>query len=319
MSKYIDPLVDFSFKKLFGSESSKDIMISMLNSILKGQKIIRDIVYNKNEHVGDHKERGTVIFDLLCTSDDNIHFLIEVQRSLQQNFIKRMRYYGSKLITDQAPKGRRKHWNYQLQQVYVIVLMDGFTLFKNSFNYYHTVGLCELETGHRFDEEYLYIYLELDYFNKQPIELETHLDYWLFVLKNLTKLEEKPHFLTDAVFEKVFDLAEFTNLSEKEQMMYESDLKRMWDNRNALDYAENQGIKRGLEVGLEQGLNQGIEQGLNQGIEQGLELGRNELSKEIVQKLVRKGIYSDQEIAQIMDVTLAYIEEIRKEIAESDE
>ncbi len=169
--------------------------------------------------------------------------------------------------------------------------------------------------------------LVLDHFNKQPIELETHLDYWLFVLKNLTKLEEKPHFLTDAVFEKVFDLAEFTNLSEKEQMMYESDLKRMWDNRNALDYAENQGIKRGLEVGLkqglnqgiEQGLNQGIEQGLNQGIEQGLELGRNELSKEIVQKLVRKGIYSDQEIAQIMDVTLAYIEEIRKEIAESDE
>ena len=139
----------------------------------------------------------------------------------------------------------------------------------------------------------------------------------------MTKLEEKPHFLTDAIFEKVFDLAEFTNLSEKEQMMYESDLKRMWDNRNALDYAENQGIKRGLEVGLKQGLNQGIEQGLNQGIEQGiergLELGRNELSKEIVQKLVRKGIYSDQEIAQIMDVTLAYIEEIRKEIAESDE
>ena len=55
--------------------------------------------------------------------------------------------------------------------------------------------------------------LVLDHFNKQAIELETHLDYWLFVLKNVTKLEEKPHFLTDAVFEKVFDLAFILHLA----------------------------------------------------------------------------------------------------------
>lgn len=81
--KYIDPLVDFAFKKIFGSGPNKDLLISFLNEVFRGRKQIVDLVYNKNEYPGDIKEEGAAIFDLLCTGDNGELFLIEVQRAKQ--------------------------------------------------------------------------------------------------------------------------------------------------------------------------------------------------------------------------------------------
>jgi hypothetical protein len=67
--KYIDPLVDFAFKKIFGSEPNKDLLIAFLNEVFRGRKLIVDLVYNKNEHHGDLKDEGAAIFDLLCTGE----------------------------------------------------------------------------------------------------------------------------------------------------------------------------------------------------------------------------------------------------------
>jgi predicted transposase/invertase (TIGR01784 family) len=105
--KYIDPLVDFAFKKIFGSEPNKDLLIDFLNEVFRGRKQIIDLVYNKNEHPGDIKDEGAVIFDLLCTGDKGERFLIEVQRATQGYFKERALFYTSRLISDQAPKGKR--------------------------------------------------------------------------------------------------------------------------------------------------------------------------------------------------------------------
>jgi predicted transposase/invertase (TIGR01784 family) len=106
--KYIDLLVDFAFKKVFGSEPNKDLLIAFLNEVFQGRKLIVDLVYNKNEHPGDIKDEGAAIFDLLCTGDKGERFLIEVQRAKQGYFKERALFYISRLISDQAPKGRRK-------------------------------------------------------------------------------------------------------------------------------------------------------------------------------------------------------------------
>jgi len=84
--KYIDPLVDFAFKKIFGSEPNKDLLIAFLNEVFRGRKHIEDLVYNKNEHPGDIEDEGIAIFDLLCTGDNGERFLIEVQRARQGYF-----------------------------------------------------------------------------------------------------------------------------------------------------------------------------------------------------------------------------------------
>src|ERR1700744_3674337 len=119
--RYIDPLVDFAFKKIFGSEPNKDLLIAFLNEVFRGRKHIVDLTYNKNEHPGDLKNEGTAIFDLLCTGGNGEHFLIELQRARQGYFKERALFYTSRLISDQAPKGNRRNaWGYNLTGVYLI-------------------------------------------------------------------------------------------------------------------------------------------------------------------------------------------------------
>ena len=143
-SKYIDITTDYGFKKVFGSDTNKDLLISFLNELFRGRKMIVDLYYSKNEHVGDAEDIGTVIFDLTCTADDGERFIIEVQRTAQLNLKKRMLYYSSKLISDQAPKGNRRGWNYAISEVYIIVLMDGFMMPDAGDEKYflHDICLC---------------------------------------------------------------------------------------------------------------------------------------------------------------------------------
>ncbi len=230
MTKYIDPLTDFSVKRIFGTEPNKDLLISFINSVFCGRKTVVDLVYNKNEHPGEAKDIGSVVFDLTCTGDDGARFLIEVQRSHQAAFKKRMLYYVSKLIADQAPKGRRAEWNYQVSEVYQIVLMDGFAMPGGSDGrYLHDIALCNRESGEVFYRELGFFYIELVNFVKEETALESDLDKWLYVLTNLSQLDKLPVFLRKPVFEKLFDIAEYSQLSKKERAMYDVSQKRRWD------------------------------------------------------------------------------------------
>ena len=248
--KYIDPLVDFAFKKIFGSEPNKDLLIAFLNEVFRGRKHIVDLVYNKTEHPGDIKEEGAAIFDLLCTGDKGERFLIEVQRAKQGYFKERALFYTSRLISDQAPKGNRKAWAYNISEVYLIALLEDFTLEGSTANtYLHDICLCNRDTGEIFYDKLGYTYIELSKFVKADTELETDLDRWLHVLKNMSQWDKIPVYLRKPIFEKLFSIAEYTNLTKEEKTMYDSNLKRRWDNKNVLDYAIKEGMEKGMEKG----------------------------------------------------------------------
>ncbi|WP_028298194.1 Rpn family recombination-promoting nuclease/putative transposase [Olivibacter sitiensis] len=244
-SRYIDLTTDFGFKRVFGTEPNRKLLIAFLNAIFRGRKEIVKLTYNKNEHVGDTEEIGGVIFDLTCTASNGEKFIIEVQRSAQVNFIKRTLYYGSKLITDQAPKGRRREWGYGISEVYVIVLMDGFPMPDDDSEgrYLHDICLCNRDTGKVFYYDLGFIYLELVNFVKEESELESYLDGWLFVLKNMGKLDRIPLYLRKPIFEKLFDIAEYSKLTKEEKDMYDTSLKQKWDNKAVLDYAVSEAVK----------------------------------------------------------------------------
>jgi predicted transposase/invertase (TIGR01784 family) len=236
--KYIDPLVDFAFKKIFGSEPNKDLLIAFLNEVFRGRKIIADLTYNKNEHHGDLKDEGAAIFDLLCTGNNGEQFLIEIQRGRQGNFKERALFYTSRLISDQAPKGRRSEWAYNLNEVYLVALLEDFTLkIGNAAEYLHDVCLCNRDTGEIFYDKLNYTYIELFNFVKTEIKLETELDKWLYVLKNMSTMDKIPVYLRKPIFEKLFNIAEYSNLTKEEKTMYDSSMKYKWDNKNVLDYA----------------------------------------------------------------------------------
>jgi predicted transposase/invertase (TIGR01784 family) len=140
--RYIDLLVDFAFKKTFGSDPNKDLLIAFLNEVFRGRKHIVDLTYNKTEHPGDLKDEGAAIFDLLCTGNDGEQFLIEMQRGRQGRFKERALFYTSRLISNQAPKGRRSNWGYDITGVYMIALLEDFTIEANSTGeYIHDIYL----------------------------------------------------------------------------------------------------------------------------------------------------------------------------------
>ncbi|WP_439242169.1 Rpn family recombination-promoting nuclease/putative transposase [Lonepinella sp. BR2474] len=243
-SRYIDLTTDYGFKRIFGTEPNKDLLISFLNELFKSKKVIKDLTYNKNEQVGDTLSQGAVIFDLICTADDDSQFIIEVQRSAQENFKARTLYYGSKLISDQAPKGERSGWRYAISEVYVIVIMDRFR-FSNTDDYLHDICLCNRKTGEIFYDRLGFIYVELLNFHKKEEQLETDLERWLFVLKNMTKLDKLSPYLRKPIFEKLFNIAEYANFSKEEKNMYDVSLKRKWDEEAVMDYAVKQGVRQG--------------------------------------------------------------------------
>jgi predicted transposase/invertase (TIGR01784 family) len=237
-TKYIDPLIDFAFKKIFGSDPNKDLLIAFLNEVFRGRKHIVDLVYNKNEHPGDLLSEGGAIFDLLCTGDDGEHFMIEVQRGKQENFKQRALFYTSRLISGLAPKGRRSDWGYSLPEVYLVALLEDFILEDSpAGQFMHDICLCDRNTGKLFYNRLFYTYIELRKFVKTDAELETDLDRWLFVLKNMSRMDKIPVYLRKTVFEKLFNIAEYSTLTKEEKMKYDSYLKYKWDNKNVRDYA----------------------------------------------------------------------------------
>ena len=244
--KYIDPLTDFGFKKIFGSDPNKDLLIAFLNEVFRGRKHIADLVYNKNEHHGDLKDEGGAMFDLLCTGDNGEQFLIEVQRARQDRFKERALFYTSRLITDQAPKGKRAAWGYNIAEVYFVALLEDFTLTGNPADkYLHDICLCNRDTGEIFYDKLGYTYIELRKFVKTEAELETDLDRWLHVLKNMKRFEKIPAYLRKPIFEKLFSIAEYTNLTKEEKTMYDNSMKYNWDNKHVVDTAREEGKQEG--------------------------------------------------------------------------
>lgn len=252
--RYIDPLVDFAFKKIFGSEPNKDLLIAFLNEVFRGRKHIVDLTYNKNEHPGDLRSEGAAIFDLLCTGTNGEQFLIEVQRGRQGNFKERSLFYTSRLISEQAPKGKRSDWAYSLTEVFLIALLEDFTLpLSSPEKYLHDICLCDRDTCEIFYDKLGYTFIELRKFVKTEAELETNLDKWLYVLKNMSQMDMMPPHLHIQEFEKLFNIAEYTNLTKEEKTMYDTSLKHKWDNKNVLDYAVNEAKVEGLREGKLEG------------------------------------------------------------------
>jgi len=207
IGKYIDPLSDFGFKLLFGSEPNKDLLIAFLNELFQGKKVIVDLTFIKNGYPGPQPTFRKFIFDLTCKGVDGELFIIEIQRIYQHFFKDRAIYYTSTLIHDQGPKGKAK-WDFKLQEVYLIALMDFGFQDSQPEVYLHKVHLCDEITGKVFYDKLGYIFIEIPKFLKEEKDLENDLDRWLYILKNMSSLKKIPVFLTKRIFAKIFTIAE---------------------------------------------------------------------------------------------------------------
>lgn len=228
-----------------------------------------------------------MIFDLLCTGPDGEQFIIEVQRFNQQFFRDRAVYYGSRLINDQAPKGG--NWNYSLKEVYFIGLM-GFSFDgSDEEEYLHPVLLTYANTGKVFYEKLQYFFIEIPKFKKTEKQLKSRLDKWIFVLKNLGRLEKIPVILKNSIFLKLFKEAAVSNLTKEELMKYEEDLMAAWD-----EYAIKETQEKEKKAMLEK--------------------GREEGKAEVVRNLITKMSMANEQAADIAGVSVDFVKKVRRKL-----
>jgi len=119
--KFINIFTDFGFKKLFGEEPNKDLLISFLNTLLPEKHHIQDLQFTKNEYQGCSALDRKAIFDLSCTSSTGERFIVELQKAKQNYFKDRSLYYATFPIQEQAQRG---DWDYKLTAVYTVGILD---------------------------------------------------------------------------------------------------------------------------------------------------------------------------------------------------
>lgn len=250
-AKNINPFTDFGFKKLFGEEASKDILLDFLNAVLEDEVVqITDLEFSKNEHLGPSELDRNVVFDIFCRTAKGERIIIEMQKFFQTFFKERSLYYSSFAIQEQAVKGE---WDFSLYPVYCISLLD-FHLKGDEIitdHYFHKVKLLDTNTGRVFNDKLSFIYLEIPKFNKKINELETNFDKWMYLLTKLEFLERLPETLQSKIFEKVMGIAELLNLEKTDRQAYEESLKKHRDLKNVMDTQRREGIEIGIEKGIE--------------------------------------------------------------------
>ena len=261
--KYINPFTDYGFKRLFGEEPNKNLLLDFLNELLKEEQgKITELQYLKNENLATTELNRKAIFDLYCTNEKGEKFIVELQKTKQKFFKDRTVYYSTFPIREQAVTG--SDWNFELKKVYTIAILDFvFDEDKNEPDKFrYDVKLTEQETKEVFYDKLTFIYLEMPKFNKTIEELETRFEKWLFVLKNLHKLDRVPEKLKESIFLQLFETAEISKFNQQEYQEYENSLKYYRDLKNSLDTAKEEGkiegkieiaknmISKGMEISL---------------------------------------------------------------------
>ena len=251
--RYINPYTDFGFKKLFGTAMNKDLLMSFLNALLfrnqPEKQVIKDIRYLPTEHFGQFGNRRA-IFDVFCETETGAQFIVEMQNVYQQFYKDRSVFYSTFPIQEQAKMG--EDWNFELKEVYTVGILD-FEFKEDEYSkdcYHHEVKLMDTADHHVFYDKLTFVYLEMPKFNKTEDELEDMFDKWLFVLKNLSRLFERPKALQERIFAKLFEQAEIARFTPEERRGYEDSVKTYRDINNAIATAEKDARAEGRAEGM---------------------------------------------------------------------
>ena len=244
-AKYINPFTDFGFKKIFGEEASKPLLLDFLNALLPPEHHVVDLTFKNSEQLGQTEADRKAIYDIYCDTDKGEKFIVELQKAKQNYFKERTIYYSTFPIKEQAEKGE---WNYNLKAVYCIGILDfTFDDYESEPEKSEVVHTIKLKNKHgkTFYDKLTYIYLEMPNFNLKEDNLVTRLDQWLYFIKHLEDFQSIPTIFKDEVFTQAFEKAEIARFGQVEIESYEMNLKIYRDYKNTVDTAFDEGKMEG--------------------------------------------------------------------------
>jgi predicted transposase/invertase (TIGR01784 family) len=246
---FVDPKNDVAFRKIFGDENKKEILISFLNNILEfagTNKEIIDITIKNPYQVPKLKELKETILDIKAVDKRNIHYIIEMQVFHTTAFEKKVLYYVSKAYYQQLNKAEQYP---KLNQVIFLGFLN-FNLFKKNPDYATRHLILDEKTNENHFQDFELNFVELPKFTKTLEELEDIKDKWIYFVKNAGTMTMIPHQLEEPMeLREAFAVANQMSWSKEELEAYDARGIYIQDEQGRIEYALEEGKKIGLNEG----------------------------------------------------------------------
>ena len=243
-ANYINPFTDVGFKRIFGQELSKPLLLDFLNSLFEGEKHIANLTFLDKEQPALFEEDRSLIYDIYCETDDGEKIIVEMQNKSQPFFKNRSIYYVSESIARQGERGSA--WNYAIDSVYLVAFLNFSPIdFKKQFR--TDVVLAEKGTTEQFSDKLRMIFLQLPLFTKEADECENQVERWIYLLKNMETLNRLPWAAQSAVFQKLESIADVGGMTRAERLQYDEALKKYRDTISVFEGVRMEGNAEGRE------------------------------------------------------------------------
>ncbi len=315
LSKFLDPKNDRAFRRIFGSEKNKDILIHFINDILglEGSDQIQEVSFQPTIQEAEIASKKQSAVDVLCKDAKGVQIIVEMQVSPQEGFEKRAQYYAAKAYSRQLNRGKERGGRYEdLKAVIFIAICDN-TIFKDKEAYLSHHILLDQATYSQDLKDFSFTFIELPKFSIQEKEIDklsNIVEKWCYFFKyapstkeiNLAKIAGG-----DAVIERAYEELNQFNWSEDELILYEEEVKRIMDNLAADRYTFNQGKAEGRAEGMEKGKAEGRAEGMEKGMEKGKAEGRAEGIQQGIEKekleIAKRMLEAEEPIEKIIKWT----------------
>lgn len=256
MSKFLDPTNDYAFKRIFGTEKNKDILIGLLNSVLS-KKLnfpIREVTLLKTILSPDLLEGKESIVDVLCKDEQGATYIIEMQVAKAQGFKKRAQYYAAKAYTSQLKRGEK----YTHLKAVIFLAFTEFEAFPENPAYKSEHDIRCRETGINHFDKISFILVELpkfaEYLKEKKIPIKKMSDeekfyYFLHSAGDTTPKELREITKNSPIIKRAYTEVEEFYWTEEEIAIYEQQEKRARDFVATIDQARDEGMEKGIEKG----------------------------------------------------------------------
>ncbi|MCM1001761.1 Rpn family recombination-promoting nuclease/putative transposase [Wolbachia pipientis] len=251
LSKFLDPKNNYAFRRIFGTEKNKDILIHFLNDILGhiGEVEIKDVTFLSPIQNPDIAAKKESIVDVLCRDSTGVQKIVEMQVARTSGFEKRAQYYAAKAYSSQADIGAR----YQDLKGVIFIAITDFVLFPNKPEYKSDHVTLDQKTFKHDLEDFSFTFIELPKFPKtKEDQLESIVEKWCYFFRyaNETSDEDLRKIVgNDEIIGRAYDELNQYNWSEEERFTYNQDKKREDDNLSCLNQKFDEGMERGkIEV-----------------------------------------------------------------------
>ena len=287
--KKISPRVDLAFKKIFGVEENKDLLISLINSIVGQDDQVSDITLLNPYNPKNFRQDKLSILDVKATNQQGKRFNIEIQISDEADYDKRALYYWARLYTEQLQVAQ----DYSTLSKAIGIHILNFTSIPQAQNYHNVFHITEKENGFAYFKDLELHTIELNKFTSDSSEelqdivakTRTALDMWVAFLTrhDLLTADRLPKALDDEKLKKALHVLDVLNFSKEERELYEDHLKWLRIEANTLKKAAAEALAEGISIGKQEGIYIGEAKGIEK---RNIEVAINMIKQKLDDKLI---------------------------------